>query len=89
MYLHLGNNVLINEKEIVGIFDLDNVTLTKRGRDFINKAQKENRVIFEGYDLPKSFVVCSKKDKKNQIYLSVLSSNTLLKRSERKEITIE
>ena len=30
MYLHLGNAVLVKTDEVIGIFDLDNTTVSKR-----------------------------------------------------------
>lgn len=80
MFIHLGNNVVINDKEIIGIFDLDSTTVSKKSRDFLNMAEKRKEVITVSYELPKSFVLTGKKNK-SKIYLSQLSSATLEKRS--------
>ncbi|MBO4693808.1 MAG: DUF370 domain-containing protein [Clostridia bacterium] len=80
MYIHLGNNTVIKTKEIVGIFDLDNTTVSARTRKFLNKAEKNKNVIVTSNELPKSFVVTSKKRGENKIYLSQLSTLTLCKR---------
>ena len=85
-YLHIGQNVMLEEKRIIGLFDLDNTTVSKKSRDFLNKAQKEKRVIYEGFELPKSFLVCSSKKSENKVYLSVLNSTTLQKRIEKSDI---
>ena len=78
MYLHLGEGTIVRKKDIVGIFDLDTTTVMKSSRNYINKAEKEKRAITVSYDLPKSFVVVSKKSSKDQkIYISQLSSVTL------------
>ena len=81
MYLHLGNAVLIKTDEVIGIFDLDNTTVSKKTRDYLNISEKKKEVITVSYDLPKSFVVCSKKKGKQKVYLSQLSTATLQKRS--------
>ena len=81
MYLHLGHSTVITHDEIIGIFDLDSATVSKRTRDYLAKAEKEKKVITVSYDLPKSFVVCRNKKGEDKIYLSQLSSSTLLKRS--------
>ncbi len=78
MYLHLGQDTMINTKEVIGIFDLDTYTLSKKSRDFLTKAEKEGRVINTSTELPKSFVVTDKKD--GIIYISQLSAPTLKKR---------
>lgn len=82
MYIHLGNNKMIKMEEIVGIFDIESTTISKRSRDFLTKAEKAGQVRTLSYDLPKSFVLCAPKNKKNQkVYISQISSSTLLKRS--------
>ena len=82
MYIHLGNETLIKTDEIIGIFDLDSTTISKRSRDFLAKAEKKGEVITISYDLPKSFVVCAKpKSRKQKVFISQISSSTLLKRS--------
>ncbi len=81
MYIHLGNNVMIKSSEVIGIFDLDSTSVSKKTRDFLNIAQKRKKIKTISLDLPKSFVVCNGKYEKNTVYLSQLSSSTLLKRS--------
>ena len=80
MYLHLGQNIVVPETEVVGIFDLDNTTGSHITRKFLADAEKAGRVISVSDELPKSFVVCGSISTK--IYLSQLSAQTLLKRSE-------
>ena len=67
--------------EIIGIFDLENTSISKRTRDFLNRAEKEGRIITISYDLPRSFVIAGKKKKNSKIYISKISSSTLLKRT--------
>lgn len=96
MYLHLGNDITVRDSEIVGIFDLDNTTVSKHTKGFLSRIQKENQVIAVTYDLPKSFIVCCTKNYKKAcknkendkskrsdnvtVYLSQLSPSTLIKR---------
>ena len=86
MYLLLGHHTVINQKEIIGIFDLDGTTVSKKTRDYLSKAEKEKRVVSVSYDLPKSFVVCSdnKKDEFT-VYLSPVATSTLYKRTQEKD----
>ena len=79
MYLHLGNDVVINSKSIVGIFDMDTSTIGKDTRRFLELAEKEGRVINVSMELPKSFVVCQ--EDRQIVYISQISSATLLRRS--------
>ena len=82
MYLHLGSSVVIPQREILGIYDLDNSSWSHITRAFLSVAEKEGRVVSVGDDLPKSFLVCENRLGEIIVYLSQLSSATLLKRSE-------
>ncbi len=84
MYLHLGKNTVVTLDEIIGIFDLDTTTVVKASRDYLARSEKNGEVINVSYDLPKSFVVCSDRSgvKKKHVYISPISTTTLLKRLE-------
>lgn len=81
MYLHLGQNVVVPEADIIGIFDLDNTTQSHITRTFLNDTEIAGHVINVSDELPRSFIV-SGKDKEVKVYLSQLSPQTLLRRSE-------
>lgn len=81
MYLHLGQNVVVSIKSIIGVFDLDNTTGSHLTRAFLSKAEKAGHIVNISDDLPKSFIICREGDEE-KIYLSQLASSTLLKRSE-------
>lgn len=79
MYLHLGNDVVINTEKIVAMFDIDACTVSKKTRDFLAAAQKNGEVINVSYELPRSFVICNDKGK-TSVYISQLSTKTLSRR---------
>ena len=81
MYLHLGQETVVREEEVIGIFDLDTSTVSKHTRKFLNLAEKNKQVINVSYELPKSFVLCSNKKKETKVYISQISSGTLKLRS--------
>ena len=80
MYLHVGKEIILKTEDIIGIFDLDTATVSKRTRDYLSKAEKAGEVINVTTELPKSFIVCKEK-KGKKIYISQISSSTLEKRS--------
>ena len=80
MYIHLGQETVIKSDEVIGIFDLESTTVSKNTRIFLSKAEKKKEVINVSYELPKSFIICSKK-RKNKVFISQISSLTLRKRS--------
>lgn len=82
MYIHLGQETVVKTDDVIGIFDLDSTTISKHTRNFLNRAEKKGEVITITYELPKSFVLCKEQGKGDRkIYLSQISSSTLVKRS--------
>ena len=82
MYLHLGQSVMVPYRDIMGIFDLDNASWAYKTREFLEQAEEEGRAVWLGDDLPRSFVVVGKGNQPPLVYISQLSSSTLLKRAE-------
>lgn len=82
MYIYIGNDTVINSRDIIGIFDSDNTTVSKVTRYFLNQGEKKGRVRSDCMDIPKSFIVCAGKDGEKLIYLCQLSPQTLSRRSE-------
>lgn len=83
-YLHIGMNVMVDPRRVIGIFDLDNTSTSKLTRRFLDGAEKEGVVQSACEDIPKSFVVCDHPYHRQIIYLSQLNSQTLLKRAQGK-----
>ena len=88
MYLHLGQNEMIPDRRIIGIFDLDKCSYEKRTRDYLAAAEKNGVVLDISGDLPRSFVVCDHPYHRQVVYLSPLSSSTLQKRAESKDLEL-
>ena len=83
-YLHIGMNVMVDPRRVIGIFDLDNTPTSKLTRRFLDGAEKEGVVQSACEDIPRSFVVCDHPYHRQIIYLSQLNSQTLLKRAQGK-----
>lgn len=80
MYLHLGGDTVIRKDDIVGIFDLENSTVSSKTRDFLAEAEKSGKIINVSAELPKSFVVC-REENTTKIYICQLLPGTLIKRA--------
>ena len=81
MYLHIGNQINIRERDIVGIFDADRTTTSWITRKYLSEAQKKELVSSANYEIPKSFVLYrDRTDGKYKIYFSQLSTSALLGR---------
>ncbi len=76
MYLHVGNEIVINTRDIIGIFDMDNTTVSRQGRRFLPESQNRGFIINATDDLPKSYVVTKRKNE-TKIYVSSYSPRML------------
>ena len=81
MYLYLGGETSVWEDSLIGVFDLDNTTVSKSTRGFLARAQKEGTVMNVTADLPKSFCVAESGGRET-VYISPVSPATLKKRAE-------
>ena len=57
MYLHLGRDYVLNDRDVIGIFNLETTTISPRGREFLNYAQKHGAVVSLSDELPQSYVL--------------------------------
>lgn len=76
MFLHVGNHKNIRIRDVIGIFDMDNATLSSVTRKFLSEKQKQLLVEIAAVELPKSFVLFEE----NGLYkicFSPLSSSAL------------
>ena len=86
MYIHLGEETTVRGCEVIGIFDIENTSISKHTKEFFTKAEKNKWVEYVNFEMPKSFVVCEK-DGEDKVYISPISAATLRKTSvERKEL---
>lgn len=81
MYLHLGQDTVIKMDEIVGIFNLETSTISKTTRDYLAACERAGHVVNVSMELPKSFVLCRDRHGREVLYISQISSATLLKRT--------
>lgn len=75
MYIHLGADVTVDSREIIGIFDLEKTSVQKSVNEYLSACQKSGKIYYVSLDMPKSFVVCE-----NSVYVSNVSASTLRKR---------
>ena len=78
MYLSIGNDMAVRDTSIIGIFDMDNTSTSKRTREFLERAEKEGNVV-PCDDLPKAYVLTMEYGFQ-RVHLSSLNTATLEKR---------
>lgn len=83
MYIHIGGDISLLKKNIIGIFDMDNTTISKWTRQFLHYAEEEGTVINVSDELPRTFIVADNGMKTSyKVYISPISASTLLKRAD-------
>ena len=80
MFLHLGENVVVPIKDVIGIFDLQATMYSSDTIQFLRLAEEDGFVERITKERPKSFVI-AEVNKMSKVYLSPISSSTLTKRT--------
>lgn len=78
MYLHIGGDICVKIKDIVAVMDMETSSTSRITQDFLRR--KKNEVISVNNELPKSYVIVNTMGK-TILYISPISSQTLLKRA--------
>ncbi len=80
MYLHIGSSMTVRDSAIVGIFDLENTTISKHTRAFLKQAEDNGEVVAVAEDLPRAFVL-TEEFGMERVYLTQLSAAAIEHRS--------
>lgn len=80
MFLHLGENVVVPIKDIIGIFDYESSKYGSDTNQFLRLAEEDGFVERVTNENPKSFII-AEVNKMSKIYMSPISSTTLCKRA--------
>lgn len=75
MFLFLGGEYTVKNSDIIGIFDIEECSVSRTTADFLNFCQKKKKIVYVSQDMPKSFIVCADKT-----YISNVSNSTINKR---------
>ena len=81
MFLHVGNNKNIRIKNVIGIFDMDNTTVSAITRKYLTGKQKQGLVESAMEEIPKSFILY-REGEEYKICFSQLSTAALMGRTE-------
>ncbi|MGN1043957.1 MAG: extracellular matrix regulator RemB [Acutalibacteraceae bacterium] len=81
MYINIAGDYILKKSEIIGIFDIDKITVYKSNRNYLSRMEKRGKIISVTDKIPKSFLVCGTK-KDSTVYISNLMPSTIYKRNE-------
>ena len=84
MFLHIGEGKVLNKKDIIGIFDLETTSISKKTREFLRINEKKGNLEYISTEIPKTYIITDSKLKK-KVLVTQISSQTLQKRAERND----
>ena len=84
MFLHIGEGKVISKKDIIGIFDLETTSISKKTREFLRINEKKGNLEYISAEIPKTYIITDSKLKK-KVLVTQISSQTLQKRAERND----
>ena len=76
MYIHLGEDKAVWGDDIIGIFDIENTTVSRVTREFLANCGKNGTAVTVNNEMPKAFAVCGDK-----VYITQVSPLTLRRRT--------
>ena len=85
MYLHLGQSTAVRLSSVIAVFDMENTTVSKKSREFLEKAERAGRIRLVSAELPKSYVICENNGEFT-VFISPVATSTLLKRTGLSEV---
>ena len=80
MYLHIGQDYILSDRDVLGVFDMDNTSSSYRTRAFLARTEQEGAVIPLSEDIPKSFILTDW-PADTTLYLSPFAASTIAKRA--------
>ena len=79
MYVDIGMDLAVRASQVLGVFDLDNTSWSKRTREFLQRAQEDGCLIEATDELPKSFVLTQEYGQ-TRVYLTKFNASILARR---------
>ena len=79
MYLHVGDERLIHNEEIIGIFNMQYIKNTREYKSMYKDLEENDNIIDLSEGEGKSFILVEKKKEKKG-YVAKIGANTILKR---------
>lgn len=80
MFIHLGGEVTIRTRDVIGIFDIERCSVSRTTAEYLNNCQKKDLIVNVSEDMPKSFVVTDE-----ATYISNVSNSTIYRRIKKRK----
>lgn len=79
MYLHIGKDIIVDSKNIVGIFNIEYIGNTKEYKNLCKRLEGENKIVRISENKEKSLIITRDKNKE-LAYFTNIGVYTIAKR---------
>lgn len=79
MYVNIGGDMAVRDQSIIGIFDLDGCSMSKKTMEYLQDAEQNGALLNVTEDIPKTFLVTEEYGLE-KVYFTQLSAATIEKR---------
>lgn len=79
MYVNIGGDMAVRDRSIIGIFDLDGCSMSKKTMEYLRDAEQNGALLNVTEDIPKTFLVTEEYGLE-KVYFTQLSAATIEKR---------
>ena len=69
MFLHIGEGKILRKKDIIGVFDLETTSISKKTREFLRVNDKKGTISYISDEIPKTYIICSS-EKEEKVYMT-------------------
>lgn len=81
MYHSIGADFSVRGRAVIGVFDLDNTSVSKHTRAFLSEAERQGEVVDVSGKLPKSYIL-TEEFGMTRVYLTQYNASVLERRFE-------
>lgn len=81
MYAHIGGDFMLRTRDLIGVFNIEQTTVSNDTREYLKSAAANGCEISCTDDLPRSFIVSFNRENLDEkVYITRLSTSTIEKR---------
>ena len=78
MYVHIGNNAVVRDSDIIGVFDIE-TSMDDDTREYLAAAGRRRNAVYVSWKETKSFIVSVEKGKE-KVYITNVGHKTIANR---------
>ncbi len=85
MFVHIGNNIVLEEKDIIGIYNIESMRESEEYKNLIESLKKTNNLVTQANGDARSLIMTKEENGKIVGYETNVSTMSIAKRAEDKK----